>query len=79
MTGKLRSDVRSRLLQQPVESGDSPEARLARWVTIFGDDVETVHDVRSRVVHGVRTPDGEIRGAVWLALRILDLLEPANT
>ncbi|MDQ1357947.1 MAG: hypothetical protein QOG44_2320 [Acidimicrobiaceae bacterium] len=71
----LPQEVRSRLLRQPVEAGDSPEARLGRWVTIFGDDIETVHDTRSRVVHGVRTPDGEIGAAIWLGQRLLDLLE----
>lgn len=74
MSDELPPGVRGRLLQQPARPGDSPEARLARWVAIFGDDLEIVHDTRSRVVHGVRTPDGEIRGAVWLGRRLLDLL-----
>lgn len=72
---ELPPEVRERLVDQPRAAGDTPELRLSHWVTIFGDDLETVHDTRSRVVHGVHTPDGEIRGARWLGRRILSLLE----
>ena len=72
---ELPPDLRRRLLHQERELGDSPEARLARWVTIFLGDLEIVHDTRSRVVHGLRTTDGEIRGAIWLGRRLLELLE----
>jgi len=78
MTGELPAELRTRLLVQPTEPGDTPERRLARWVTIFGDDLDTIHDTRSRVIHGVRTPDGEIRGARWLGRQILGLLEGAD-
>lgn len=72
---ELPPDLRGRLLPQEGQLGDSPEARLARWVNIFIDDLEMVHDTRSRVVHGLRTADGEILGAIWLGRRLLDLLE----
>ncbi len=78
LTGELPSDVRVRLLRPPNQPADSPELRLARWVTIFGDDIDTIHDTRSRVVHGVRTPDGEISAAIWLGLRLLALLEGSD-
>lgn len=75
MSDDLPLDLRRRLLHQGGEFGDSPEARLARWVNIFIEDLEMVHDTRSRVVHGLRTADGEIRGAIWLGRRLLELLE----
>ncbi len=77
-SGALPSHIRLRLL--PTTSpADSPELRLARWVTVFGANIETIHDIRARVVHGIWTPDGEIRGAIWLGQRLLDLLEKSDT
>lgn len=76
---QLPEDVRARLLRHPVGSGESPESRLARWVTVFGDDIDTIHDTRSRVVHGLRASDGEINGAIWLGLRLLALLEESGS
>ena len=59
---------------QPVPQGDTPEARLRRWINLFEDDVDKVHDVRSRVIHGILVPDADVKGAVWLGVHILGLL-----
>jgi hypothetical protein len=75
MSGELPSDARIRLMDASRRDDDIPESRLGRWVTIFGDDIETIHDTRSRVIHGVRVPDAQIRGAIWLGQQILNLLE----
>jgi hypothetical protein len=70
----LPPEIRRILLPQARRDNETPEPRLARWVTLFGDDIETIHDTRSRVVHGVRASDSEIRGAIWLGEQLLELL-----
>jgi hypothetical protein len=71
---ELPSDIRDRLVRQPLQAGDSPEFRLRRWASVFQEEIDMIHDTRSRVVHGIRTSDGDIRGAVWLAVHLLGLL-----
>jgi hypothetical protein len=74
-TGRLPAEHRSVLSKQPLDPGDSPELKLARWITVFGDDISAVHDARSRIVHGVWLPDFELRSALWIGNRLLRLLE----
>ena len=71
----LPTQVRELLLRRPMPPGETPELRLNRWMMIFNDDIDTVHDARARVIHGVRVPDVDLRGAVWLAQHLIDLLE----
>jgi hypothetical protein len=70
----LSSDVRALLARQPLEPGDSPEVRLRRWASVFREEIDTIHDARSRLVHGIRTSDADIRGANWLGAHLVGLL-----
>jgi hypothetical protein len=73
-TGTIPDVLRDRIVGQPAPRGDTPEARLRRWITLFEDDVDKVHDVRSRVIHGILVPDADVKGAVWLGSHIIELL-----
>ena len=73
-TGVMPDDIRLKIQRQPVLQGDTPEARLRRWANLFEDDADKVHDVRSRVIHGILVPDADIKGAIWLGRHILDLI-----
>jgi hypothetical protein len=72
-TGSVPDDIRDKI-QGPVLQGDTPENRLRRWTHLFEDDADNVHDVRSRVIHGIMVADADVKGAVWLGTHILDLL-----
>jgi hypothetical protein len=73
-TGSIPDDVRSKISGQPMLRGDTPEGRLRRWTSLFEDDLDKVHDVRSRVIHGILVPDADVKGAVWLGGHVLGLL-----
>lgn len=50
---------------------DDPASALSRWWTIFADETRLVHDVRNRLVHQTRVPDGDVRRALWIAERLI--------
>jgi hypothetical protein len=60
----------------PYLAGDSPEAKLRRWASLFNEEIQIVREVRNRLVHNLRVTDGELRGAVWIAHHLLALLGP---
>jgi hypothetical protein len=72
--GAIPDGLRRAIERQPAARGDSPENRLRRWTNLFEDDMDSVHDVRSRIVHGILVSDADIRGAIWLGRHILGLL-----
>jgi hypothetical protein len=72
--GSMPADIRSRMEGHQAPQGETPEARLQRWTNLFQDDADNVHDVRSRIIHGILVPDADLKGAVWLGRHILDLL-----
>ena len=59
-------------------AGDNPELSLERWANLFDDELRAVSDARNRAVHGIRLGDRELRGAVWLARHLLELVESAH-
>jgi hypothetical protein len=65
-------------LASAVGPGDTPDLKLQRWITLFDDELRAVSDARNRAVHGIRLSDRELRGAVWLARHLLELVEPAD-
>lgn len=69
----LSTDQRDRL-RAVLVPGDIPELKLKRWKEMFDEEIGVVHDARSRVVHSVSVGDPELRGAVWLAEHLLELL-----
>jgi hypothetical protein len=74
----LEPEYRALLLTQPMQPGDSPELRVKRWASVFREEIDTIHDARSRVVHNIRTSDADIRGATWLAAHLLAMLRGAD-
>jgi hypothetical protein len=50
-----------------------PHKRLQRWYRLYKEEIEIIHDVRSRLVHGGRgiVMDQELRGAAYLARHII--------
>src|SRR5689334_15318827 len=55
--------------QVPGGPPEHPQQRLQRWLTLFRQEIDTIRDVRNRLVHPglVTVTDAEIRGATWLA------------
>jgi hypothetical protein len=58
---------------------DTPENRLRRWITLFQDDADEVHDVRSRIIHGIPASDFDIKASLWLGSYILGLIVRDNS
>jgi len=73
-TGSMPDDVRGKIEFLPTTREDTPEDRLRRWTNLFEDDVDKIHDVRSRVIHGILVPDADLKGAIRLGGHILGLL-----
>lgn len=69
----LPADARASL-EADLAAGDAPELKLQRWRSLFADEIRAVLDARNRIVHGIRLTDAEIRGASWLARRLLLLI-----
>lgn len=69
MTDEQRSEIGPLL-----DPDDLPEDKLRRWGSIFDQELRAVIDARNRAVHGLRLGDTELRGATWLAKRLLDLV-----
>lgn len=61
-----------------LDEGDTVEAKLGRWVSLFDDELRAVLESRNRVVHGFRLGDKELRGAVWLSQNLLSFIRPIN-
>jgi len=51
------------------------EAELRHWASVFGEEIQIVRHVRNRLVHGIEVSDSELRGAVWMAARLLALVD----
>jgi hypothetical protein len=66
-TGAMPDAIREAIGSRPAKRDDAPDDRLRRWITLFRDDVDKAHDVRSRLVHGIVTPDADIKGPCGLA------------
>lgn len=58
--------------------GDTTESRRRRFLALFDEELTAVFDARNRVVHGLRLSDRELRGAVWLAQRLLAVIRPPS-
>jgi hypothetical protein len=58
----------------PGGPAEHPLSRLQRWITIYGDEIKIIRDVRNRIVHSGIVADPEIRGAAWLARQIISTL-----
>lgn len=57
--------------------GAEPSEVLARWLTLFGDELETVRRARNNVVYGEPISDGNLAAAAQIAERILQLAKDA--
>lgn len=56
------------------ESGQTLDARarrLRRWASLYQEELELIHVVRNRLVHGDIVTDPELLGATWLARQVL--------
>jgi hypothetical protein len=49
------------------------------WANLFETELDALFAARDRVVHGMRLGDRELRGAVWLAEQLVELLESSTT
>lgn len=67
-TGEWSSDQLG-LFPRSVPGGppEPPQQRLRRWLTVYGDEIRTVRDLRNRLIHFGPVADSEIRGALYLA------------
>lgn len=67
------STEQARLFPSSVPGGppEHPEQRLQRWLTLYGDEISIIRDIRNRLVHIGRVTDPELRGATWLAKTII--------
>lgn len=61
-----------------VQPEESSEMMLARWRSLFDDELQAVFDSRNRFVHGLRLTDKELRSAQWLARELLRLVDPSE-
>jgi hypothetical protein len=70
--GEWSSDQLS-LFPRSVPGGppEPPQQRLQRWLTLYGDEVRTIRDLRNRLLHLGPVADSEIRGALYLARNIV--------
>ena len=50
---------------------EPPQRRLQRWLTVYGDEVRTIKDIRNRLAHLVPVADSELRGALYLARHVV--------
>jgi len=50
---------------------EPPQQRLQRWLTVYGDEIRTVRDLRNRLLHLGPVADSEIRGALYLARNVV--------
>jgi hypothetical protein len=73
-SGSMGVPIRDAIKRLPSRPEDNPENRLRRWITVFQDDADQVHDVRSRIIHGILTPDFDVKGSLWLGQYILNLI-----
>jgi hypothetical protein len=70
------SEDQIRLFPGSVPGGPSehPLSRLQRWMTVYGDEINIIRDVRNRTVHSGIVTDPELRGTAWLARQIISTL-----
>lgn len=61
------------LFPSSVPSGppEPPQHRLQRWLNLYSDEINIIGEVRNRLVHTGIVTDSELRGAVYLARRVL--------
>jgi len=52
---------------------ERPLDRLSRWTAVYEREISLVHEVRGRLVRGGLVADAELRGAAFLAQRILSV------
>lgn len=57
--------------------GAEPSPLLARWLTLFGDDLETVRRAKNSVLYQEPVTDGNLAAAAQIAERILQLVKDA--
>lgn len=50
---------------------EPPQNRLARWASLFSDEIRIVGDIRNKLVHGGILADAELRGANFLARNVI--------
>jgi hypothetical protein len=67
------SPEQAALFPGSVPSGppEPPQHRLQRWLTVYGDEIRTVKDIRNKLVHLQPVADSELRGAVYLARHVI--------
>jgi hypothetical protein len=60
----------------PVGRGyrEHPLQRLERWLSLYGDEIKALREVRNRIVHAQALSDPELRGADFIARVILATL-----
>lgn len=61
------------LVNAQLERGDTVEARLQRWGSLFAEELASVHEARNRVVYSIPISDRDLRTAVWLASELYRL------
>lgn len=69
-----RSHIWATISVVPPVPGDSVTMGLRRWLSLFAEDIDSVHQARNRVVHSIWLSDEDLRTAVWLAEQLLGLL-----
>jgi hypothetical protein len=50
---------------------ESPRQRLARWLSLYRDEIDTIRVIRGRLMQGAPTADSELRGGVYLARHVI--------
>ena len=74
-TGTL-GEAQRQTLRRGLAPGDTPEGKLQRWAALFDEELRAALATRNAVAHGQRVSDPDLRGAEWLALHLLSLLDP---
>jgi hypothetical protein len=72
---QLWRDQATNLAPVTEETQKKSDLRPSEWADIFETELEALFAARDRVVHGIRLSDRELRGAVWLAQQLVELLE----
>lgn len=50
---------------------EPPQHRLVRWLSLYGDEIRTVRDIRNKLVRWGPVADSELRGAVYIARHVI--------
>lgn len=50
---------------------EHPQRRLERWANLYDDEIRIIGNIRNRLVHGGLVADSELRGAIYLASRVI--------